>query len=344
MRILLILVALSLTARAADLPYAAGRTETTLEGLKTAILVPEGLDAKDAKKCSMIVLLHGLGDSGINLSHSLADRPAAGYLVVAPSTRARAWDKADVDATIRIAEHMLKVMPVDPEKIHVMGFSNGGWNLGPLAFHEKLKPKSATYLAAGYSTGSASKWAKKNLGVLALAGAQDGNAKSALATVTALMGKVRSVEARLQPNLAHKWPRELIPYQKWWMGTREGRYVPGKDMNFKWREDVDEALAEIAARKGRGGVLLYVYGEKDTAAHVQNDVMMDPKVRFFGNQNPCVKLDRESVDAKFEIKETPTLIVIGKDGKIKKTLAGKSIKAKSLASALKKIAPIRKKG
>jgi len=336
-----VLLVLAAVVSAGDLPYPAGRTEVVLEGLKTALLVPEGL-GEEGRTCSMIVLLHGLGDSGINLSHSLADWPRDGYLVVAPSTRGRAWDKHDVDAAIRIGEQIKKSMPVDPDKIHVMGFSNGGWNVGPLATSDLLKPVSVTWIAAGYKGASMPKWAKKRLGAIALAGEQDGNAKSAAATVPALTGKVRSVEARFQPNLGHKWPRELIPYLRWWVGSREGRYVPGVDMNFDLKESVDEALAEVAQRKGRGGALLYVYSEKDQAPHVQNDVLMDPLVRRFGKQNPAVKLEVGGVDAKYKITETPALLVLGKDGKVKKLYAGKKIKARTLAKALRAIAPNKK--
>ena len=320
--------------------FPAGRSEVVLEGLKTAVLVPD--DLEERRTCSMIVLLHGNGDSGINLSRSLADWPRDGYLVVAPSARQVSWSKPDVDAAIRIARHVMSVMPVDPDRIHVIGFSNGGWNLHPLATSDDLKPVSATWIAAGFSGGSMPKWAKKRLGVLALAGAQDGNAKHAAATVPLLTGKVRSVEARFQPNLGHKWPRELIPYMRWWVGSREGRYVPGDDMNFGWEEDLDAAIARVASRKGRGGVLLYAYSEKDAMPHVQNDVLMDPLVRRFGKQNPAVKLAVSDVDAKYKIKATPALLVIGKDGKVKKHYVGKKIKASTLGKALRSVAPNKK--
>ncbi|MEM8882914.1 MAG: hypothetical protein AAGD14_02490 [Planctomycetota bacterium] len=124
------------------------------------------------------------------------------------------------------------------------------------------------------------------------------------------------------------------------MGTREGRYVPGEDMNFAWGDDLGAAQAEVAARKGRGGVLLYVYDETDQAPHVQNEVLMDPAVRFFGGQNPAVKRKRSEVP--LDLKETPAVVVYGKDGKIKKLLSGKAIKARSLAAALRKIAPNRR--
>ena len=80
---------------------------------------------------------------------------------------------------------------------------------------------------------------------LCVAGAQDGNLKAAKATVPALHDKVRCVECRVQPNLGHKWPDEHMTYLRWWMGVMEGRFVPGEDMSFAWRESLEEAL-EIA--------------------------------------------------------------------------------------------------
>jgi len=313
-------------------PYAPGRHEVELEGLKTALIVPD-------EPRSMIVLLHGLGDSGINLSRSIESWAKDGYLIVAPSTRGQAWEKADVDAALRIAQAMIAQVPAVKERVHVVGFSNGGWNLAPLAFSDELKPVSATWLAAGYRGGSVPKWAKKRLGVLALAGEQDPNAKAAAETVPALLGKVRSVEARFQPNLDHKWPRELIPYMRWWMGTREGRYTPGDDMTFPWRDELAGALAEVAGRKGRGGVLVYVWSKDDQAPEVQNDVLMDPLVRRFGNQNPAVKLEMGEEAAKLGVKETPALVVLDKKGGVAKLYAGAKIKASLLAKALRAIAP-----
>lgn len=319
-------------------PYAAGRHEVELEGLKTAIIVPE-----QGEKLSMIVLLHGAGDSGLNLSRSLEHWARDGYLVVAPSARAQTWDQADLAATLRIAEQLLKTMPVDPDRVHAVGFSNGGWNLGPVAFSDQLKCVSATWIAAGYRGGKVPKWAKKRLGVLALAGQQDGNAKAAADTVPALEGKVKSAEARFQPKLGHKWPRELIPYMRWWIGTREGRYKPGDDMNFEWEEDLTGAIAKIADRKGRGGVLVYVWSKEDKAPQVQNEILMDSLVRWFGKQNPAVLLEMGDEARELGVKQTPALLVLNKKGEVKKHYAGKKIKASTLGKALRAVAPNKSK-
>lgn len=185
------------TARANDLPYPTGRSEHTLEGLKTTLLLPDDISVRNP--ASLIVLLHGLGDNGANLAGALASWTDLGYAVVAPSSTGQVWSRPDVEAVIRIAVHLKKTLPIDPARIHAIGFSNGGWNLAPVAFSDELKRCSATWIASGYNGGKVPRWARKGMGVLALAGEQDANAAAARGTVPALEDKVRSVEARFQP-------------------------------------------------------------------------------------------------------------------------------------------------
>ena len=142
------------------------------------------------------------------------------------------------------------------------------------------------WIAAGYRGGSVGKWAKKQLGVLALAGADDPNAKAAARTVPALRGKVRCAEARFQKGLGHKWPREHDAYLKWWMGAMEGRFVPGTDMNFKWGDDLDAAVEKLKGQK-KGGIVVYFFAPEDQdkpeAKRLQGEVFMDPLVRHYGS-------------------------------------------------------------
>ncbi len=65
---------------------------------------------------------------------------------------------------------------------------------------------------------------------------------------------------------------------------------------------------------------------------------MDRAVRHFGNQLKAVKLDLGDESARFGVKVTPAVAVLKRDGKLKKLLSGK-IKAKSLARALRSVAP-----
>jgi predicted esterase len=329
--------------RADDLPYPAGRSEHTLEGLATTLLIPDRVSAEHP--CSLVVLLHGAGDNGANLANAMAAWTDLGYAVVAPSARGQVWSNADVDAAIRIAVHLKEKLPIDPERIHAVGFSNGGWNLAPVAFSDELKCCSATWIAAGYKGGKVPRWAKKKLGVLALAGEQDPNAAAARATVPALDGKVRSVEARFQPNLGHKWPRDLMPYMQWWMGVQEGRFNPGKDLNFEYGEDLEEAVTKLKDAK-RGGIFAYVYSPDDKdnadARELQNEVLLDRLVRHYGNQLQALRFIHGPETEAMGVKKTPAIVVMDKTGKVKKVLQGR-IKAKSLAGALRSVAPDKKR-
>lgn len=330
------------TALADELPYPTGRSVQQIEGTETALLIPDGLSPE--KPGSFVILLHGAGDNGPNLIGALRAWMEQGYVVCAPSATGGTWDKGDLAVTKRIALHLMKVLPVDPKRVHAIGFSNGGWNLAPIAFDDDLRPCSACWIAAGFNGGKIGRWAKKGLGALALAGADDPNAGAARQTVPLLKEKVRSVEVRLQAGLAHKWPREHDKYHLWWAGAMEGRFDPDTDMNFAWGDDLDAAIAALKGKK-RGGIFIYFHApqdkEKPEARRLQNEVFMDQAVRHFGNQLQAVKLDLGDESRKYGVKVTPAVAVLKKDGTLKKLLSGK-IKARSLASALRSVAPNKK--
>ncbi len=340
-----------------DLPYPKGESTHDIEGLKTWLHLPAGI-APDQPQ-SLVIILHGYGGTASGMAGSLRAWANDGYVVCAPKSTGTGWNDADIESVLKIGAHLKDVLPIDPKRVHVMGFSNGGWNLGPLAFDDELKPCSATWIAAGYRGAGVPKWAKKELGALALAGAQDANLGAAKGTVTSLRDKVRVVEVRVQPNLGHKWPDQLMPYCRWWMGAMEGRFTAGVDMNFSWSEDLDAALAALEGKK-KGGVFVYAYDELDTdnalAKQLQNELFMDPLVRHYGNQLGAVKLrvdqgdDPETEGAMTlarlrergaKLKSLPCVLVFDRKGKLKKELAAK-IKAKKLASALKSVSPNKK--
>jgi predicted esterase len=342
-----LLVALILTlaasARAEGLPYPAGPSSQSLEGLQTELNLPKDLGA-EGKKGSLVVILHGAGGSATGMAGSLANWAQHGYVVCAPKSTGQTWSDADIAAVKRIAAHLLKVLPLDPLKVHVVGFSNGGWNLPPLAFDETLKPVSATWVAAGCKGGSPPDSAKTRMGVLAMAGSNDPNLGAAKETVKVLSGKVRSVEAREEPGIGHEWPEKQMPYLLWWMGVQEGRFVPGDDRNFDWGADLDAAKAAVAGKK-KGGVLLYVFDAKDEkpeAKALQNEVLFDPEVRRLGAQLKAVKLERGAVGASLAAQiaftVTPYVAVLDVKGDVKATFEGK-IKAPALAKALRAVAP-----
>lgn len=329
------------------LPYPAGASRQSIEGLQVELILPGELGQE--KPASLIVILHGAGGTATGMAGSLREWVPEHYVVCAPKSKGATWSAPDIQAVLKIGAHLKEVLPIDPKKVHVIGFSNGGWNLAPLAFDDDLHPCSATWVAAGCTGGRVPKWAAKELGVLALAGTQDGNAGAARGTVKVLRGKVRCVEVRFQEGLGHEWPRELMPYLKWWMGAMEGRFVPGEDRNFEWWRSLEKPL-ELLAKEKKGGLFVYAFSADDQedplAKRLQNEVLMDPAVRWYGEQLEAVKLDfaqhRELLEG-FGVKQTPAIVVLKKDGKVKKIVDGKSLKASKVASALKSIAPDKKK-
>jgi predicted esterase len=343
--VLLLLLRAEGAALAEDWPYPSGRSSHSLHGLAVELDLPQTLSRE--KPASLVVILHGNGGSATGMAGALRGWAAEGYVVCAPKSTDIGWSASDVKAVLQIVDTVKAKLPIDPKKVHVVGFSNGGWNLPTLAFHDELRPCSAAWVASGCTAGPP-KWAKKDLGVIAMAGTEDSAARSSRETVKMLTGKVRSIEARFQPGLGHKWPRELMPYFQWWMGAMEGRFVPGVDMNFDWGESIEEAVASLAGVK-RGGVLVYAFQESDAqsakAKSLQNVLLMDPLVRHYGNQLKAVKLDyakhREALEA-LGVKATPALVVLSRSGKVKKVLGAKSLKARKIASALKSVAPNKK--
>ena len=329
------------TPASAQLAYPSGRSQQKIEGLETTLHLPEG--EPEGKSWSLVVLLHGSGGLAARLSTVLAAWPAEGYVVCAPQSVDKRWDTAEVKQAERIALHLLDKLPIDRDKVHVMGFSNGGFNLGPLAFSDELKPVSATFVGSGIGPGGVPKWARERLGVLASCGADDPYAGRAATMPKGFEGKVRNCEAKFQKGLGHRWPRDHNPYMLWFMGVMEGRFRPGDDMSFDWQTDLAAARASQVDAK-RGGSWAYLFDSKaekqDDTKRLQGWGFFDPELRFLGRQVPAVKLDLATVSLppEIKVKKVPAIVVFDKKGKLKKTLQGK-IKARSVIKALKKIAP-----
>ncbi|MDA1193826.1 MAG: hypothetical protein O2894_01440 [Planctomycetota bacterium] len=328
-------------ARAEDLPYPAGRSTQQIEGLTVELALPASLD--QAKPASLVVILHGAGGSATGMAAAMREWCEENYVVCAPKSGGDVWSDADVKRVKKIAQHLMAQLPIDAKKLHVVGYSNGGWNLPPLAFDEDLKPRTATWVASGFRGASPPKWALA-LSALALAGTRDANAASARETVKLLEEKVAIVEARFQPELGHEWPAALMPYFRWWMGAREGRAEPGDDMNFAWGSDVGKAL-EGAAGDKKGGVLLYAYraadGTNDAVRLLQTEIFMDADIRHLGGQLHPTKVDAGQDAERFAgygVKTYPAIVVLKKDGKVSKVLEGASLTQRKIAAALRAVA------
>jgi predicted esterase len=329
-------------ASAEDPPFPAGTSSRTLEGLRCSVVIPEAFDA--AKEHSLLVILHGAGGTETGMAGTMAGMAAEDFVVVAPKSTADTWDKKDLDAVRRITASLKKRLHVGQGRLHGVGFSNGGWNLAPLVFDEELGFATACWVASGYKGGSVPKGARKTMGVLALAGEQDGNRDAAAKTPDLLRDKVRSAECLLQPFLDHKWPEKLQPYLQWWLKVMEGRFTPGECGAFDWFDD--RAKAEAVAREKKSGTFLYYWSAGSAGSPVakafQNETLRDPLVQRFGRQLAAVKQGAEegaSSLAERGIGELPAVVVLDSDAKPVKTLCGAKLTPPALAAALRSVAP-----
>jgi len=342
---LALLLALAVTAVAKDeakKTYPTGSTLQEFAGLKFQLLVPDDYDA--GKTYSLYVVLHGMGDNGPNLAPAFRELPGRGYVVACPSARGQAWSTRDLEDVKSIVTHLMEVFPIAEGKLHGLGFSNGGWNLGPLVFDERFRFASGCWMAAGFQGGKVPARAKKEFGAIALVGAEDGNRGAAMKTVDLLADKVKSVECRIQPGIGHKFTRELMPYYWWWLDVMDGRFEPGLDKSFEWKESTDGVAGECEAKKT--GAFLWFWskeadGASEEAKALQQEVYFDRLVRVFGARLIPVRLEREKNEelfAEYRLKETPAIVVLDWKGKKKKVLEGKKLKAGSLAKALRSVA------
>ncbi|MFV1959248.1 MAG: hypothetical protein ACC662_07525, partial [Planctomycetota bacterium] len=271
-----------------------------------------------------------------------------GYVVCAPQARDITWEAGDLKRVLAIAAQLKKVLPIDPARVHVLGYSDGGNNLCPLAFDDDLRPRSVTWVASSYTGAQVPKWARRGLGALFLCGTDDPERRGAEKSVGQLRGKVRSVEIRLQPELGHGFPRDLRPYLRWWMGVQEGRFVAGEGRVFEWKEDLDAALASLKDVK-KGGVLVYVFSgddaDKPSMRALQQEVFLDEAVRFFGLQLRRVRVDRSKhadVAARLGVEATPALVVLDRRGKVKAVHVERTLTPGRVAKSLRQVAPRRR--
>jgi predicted esterase len=296
-----------------------------------------------AQERSLMVILHGAGGTETGMAGSLAHLAEDGFVVVAPKSAGPTWAKADLDAVRRIVADLKKRLRIGEGRLHGAGFSNGGWNLAPVVFDESLGFASATWIAAGYKGGSVPKSARKTMGVLALAGSEDGNRDAAEKTPDLLEGKVRSAECRIQPGLGHEWPGKLVPYFRWWLLVQEGRFTPGDCAAFEW--NASPAEAEALAKRAGSGIFLYYYDPeaRDEAARTfQNETLRDPLVQRFGGQLAAMKNPATPGSDGLKdrgISSLPAVLLLDQDSRTLKVLCGKKLDARSLAAAFRTLAP-----
>ncbi len=322
-----------------------GRSIQRLEGLKTVLIVPESRPAD--RPLSLVVVLHPAAGPASNMADTFDAWPAEGYVVCAPQAKDLTWEVGDLDALTRLVPGLVEALSIDPARVHLVGYSDGGTHLDRVAFDDAVKPCSATWVAATYTGNRVPRWAREELGALALLGADDEQLRQLEAGMERLEGKVRSVECRVAENVGHRFPYDERPYLLWWMGIQEKRITKGHDLSLPWTEDLDTALASQAGEK-KGGVFLWVYGDGDAesedALAVQRDVFLDGRVRFLASQLACVRLDASQQAgrlASFDVTSAPALVVLDTKGRVVKSFTS-GFSPRKVAAALKKVAPRRK--
>lgn len=321
-------------------PFPAGESKQQLGGIGWTIEMPETWDP--AAEHSLLVILHGAGGSDDGMARSMMHMTKEGFVVAAPKSKGQTWDAGDLDAVRTVTADLRKKLRIGERRLHACGFSNGGWNLAPVAFDEGLRFQSACWVAAGFKGGKPPKHAKKEMGVLALAGTADGNRDAAEKTVPLLGDKVRSAEVRLEPDLGHEWPRKLVPYYSWWLQVQEGRFTPGWCAAFEWADSPAAALSAAASEKKGAFVLWWSAADasNEKAKALENDAMRDALVQRFGRQLAAAKASREDAAeewAKSGLKTTPAVVVYDAAGKVKATLQDK-IDPRALSNALRSVA------
>jgi hypothetical protein len=326
--ILSLLPVLASPAAAEDRP-SAGRSTRHIAGLRVEFLVPT--DAQLKEGASLLVILHGMGGEAANMVGIGQPMLEKGFVTVAPKSTGPGWTKPDVDVVRRIAKEVIGLFEVPLHRRHCAGFSNGGYNLTPLAFDPDLHFRSACWIASSFSGGKPPRWAKNEMACLGLVGSEDGARASAIKITSMLGKKVKFVDYRVQRGLGHQLPREYVPWWFYVCEVMEGRFTPGDQRSYEWTEELATAKRLMAARK-RGG-FVYVYDpdakdeEREATKRVQNEVLFDRVVGHYGRQLLAVKLPKAKAAgllAEAKAKATPALIVFRPGGeKIAKVLTGR---------------------
>ncbi|MDJ0973712.1 MAG: alpha/beta hydrolase [Planctomycetota bacterium] len=331
--------------------YPGGESTQQIDGLSCTLYVPRRLTPKSGS--SLLVLLHGARARGSRLATIFRFWPRKNYVVCAPQASGPVWTPKDLARVRRIVKTLQARLPLDPDRVHVAGFSNGASNLHAVAFADDVKARSGTWVGGGFPPGAAvPAWARERFGALFMAGENDFAKRRVVASPPLLQGKVRSVELLIEPVIGHTWPMSQIEYHLWWMGVQEGRFAPGDDLNFDWDFELADALDEV--REGEApGILFYLYDSKadrDSASTrmLQHGTFMDPQVRRLGRRLLTVKVDKQegtAALAKLGVPAlaTPAVVLFDAQGRQQRVLSG-AIDVPTLRGALEHLlTPARKR-
>ncbi len=337
---LLILLVVSTATPEEELAYPLGASSQTLAGLRFHLEIPEDFDA--GKEYSLLVALHGMGATEDSYASWFVPLLFNDFIVCAPKSTGTAWNKKDIERVKEIVTHLTRVLPIGRDRIHAAGFSNGGMHLPFLVFTKDRPYRTACFMGSGFGGGKVPRAAKEKMSVLALAGAQDQALFVAKRTPKLLKGKVLRADVRIQPDLGHEIPDELMPFYFHWLSVAEGKFVPGEDASFDWTDD-REIAEEMLAEEPRPS-FIYFFDDRDqenpAARRLQNEILLDPLVHHFGSQLYPVMLDVELEPEHFKsfgLKKTPAIVVLNAKRKVVAKFEGE-IDQKKLVKALRSVA------
>jgi hypothetical protein len=340
---LLILLLLSGSiAATADAPFPSGVSDQEHDGMAFSLVMPSRCDA--AKDYPLLIILHGRGGRASSLASGFSILAREDIVVCAPqSANPSGWDQPNVDRAKGVLDHLVKTLSIDKKRLHGLALSQACPSLSSIVFDKKYHFITASWGMGGCSGGKVPKWARKEMGVFVMVGSEDWAYGAAVGSVKMLQKKVRSVECHVQKGIGHEYPIKVEPLYRRWLTVMNGRFVPGDCGFLDWTEDVEAAKKDMAAKKT--GALLYVYSADDAddaeARRVQNEVLLDPMVRHFGERVVALKLERKrhpDLIAALKLKGTPAVVALKPDFSVAKAFEGKKVKASALAKALRGVA------
>ena len=327
-------------------PFPIGVSRQAHGGIRFTIHLP--VDFSMEKTYSLLVGLHGMNATDQDFATWYEPLVPHDVIVCCPKSALTTWAAPDLKRVKTLILHLKKILPIDGNRLHGIGFSNGGANLGAIVFDNDLAFSTGCWMGSGFAGGKVPKRCKDGFAAIVMVGEKDpafGAAKSCLKT---LKKKVRRVDFEVQPGLGHEIPDELMPFYYYWLKVMEGRFHPGDDESLDWHYAPETALEEMKTEK-RGG-LLYFFHEKDAkdadAKHAQNVVLMDPAVRALARRVVAGMVDAEiehdaALMKKYGIGKTPALAILDPEGKLVAKFEGR-IEAEAVAKELKRIVPASK--
>ncbi len=326
-----------------DPPYPRGASSQEFAGLRFHLEIPDDFDPR--QEYSLLVGLHGMGASETSYASWFTPLLFSDFIICAPKSTGPAWNKPDVEKVKKIVHHLLAVRPIGRDRLHAAGFSIGGMHRPFLAFTKDLRFRTVCFMGSGFQGGKVPRAAKKTMSVLALAGARDPALGAARATVKRLEGKVLRVDLRVQPDLGHQSPDELMPFYFHWMKVAEGRFVPGEDASFDWTDDLEIAFDTLDGNPGPSFIYFFDDRDADSAAarRLQNETLLDPLVHEVGSRLFPILLDRELEPEYFKqlgLTKTPAIVVLDEKRKVVAKFEGE-IDRKELVKALRSVARTR---